>query len=292
MKKSLFILIFLFVSLRAFSSDLEFSLAPATGLSSCKIDEILYDSSLEPVSLLEWKQDYILETGLSARLKNKKCLYDLSFFYSFPLAQGQMTDTDWEYGEQYSFTKHVLLKTKSITGQLSFSYSAIQKSFFCLMPQAQLQYLYFSFNAQGGTGTRNGSPIKTYGIDYYRHSLFTFAGARFNFMPASSVDLYADFLFSPFCYEYAYDYHHGVKNPFASIDTQKGCFSKFKAVAGLQVKINPRLSFESDFSLIFGPADKGDFYLEEGGLPMSKVNQKSGAAINHKSLKCFLRINL
>lgn len=269
-----------------------FTVSPFAGWNVCSLDEILYDTDDNLRSLLEWDQKNLFETGLCLTVTFPKCQAALLFSYSFPTAQGKMTDSDRSAGQKYSETKHPVLKTKNINTQFDFSYTVFQNDFFTLAPALQVQYLYSSFNAGNGEGIRNGRNIKVYGIDYYRHSVFSFLGVQTKFQLLPKLYLGADFLVSPFCYQNGFDYHQGVANPFSSRDIQKGFFSKFKTTANAGFDFNERLALETQFSVIWGSTDKGILYTDYFSGSMALAWEKSGSRILYWGGRVFLKIRV
>ena len=160
-KKVAGLLILFSLAVLCFCKELpSFTVSPFVGWSDCSLDEILYDTDDNLRSLLEWEQDTLFDTGLCLTATFPKCEASVLFSYSFPTTHGKMTDSDWEYGEKYSVTKHPVVKTKNINTEIDFSYTIFNNDIFTFTPAAQVQYIYSSFNADNGEGIRNGRTIK------------------------------------------------------------------------------------------------------------------------------------
>ena len=294
MKKNLTVIFFFFfISFAGFcKGQVEFTVSPFVGLSDCKVDEILYETNGSVRSLLEWEQNIIFDLGLRAKASINNFDLALCFSYSFPCTNGHMTDSDWENGSKYSVTNHPVVKFKNISSQLDFSYRLYESEVFAFTPVIELEYFYTSFNAGKGTGVRYNNPVKVYGIDYSRHSVFSFLGIRTKLNITPKIFLGGELLFSPFCYQKSFDFHHGVVNPFNSIDVQTTCFSKYKASLSGGIIITPRISLEFQFSSIFGGTDKGKLITDYYNGTMLQADEKSGARILYKSCTFFINFNL
>ena len=294
MKKNLAVaFFFFFISFACFcKGQVEFTVSPFVGLSDCKVDEILYETNGSVRSLLEWEQNIIFDLGLRAKASINNFDLALCFSYSFPCTNGHMTDSDWENGSKYSITNHPVVEFKNINSQLDFSYMLYENDIFTFAPVIQLEYFYTSFNAGKGSGIRYNNPVNVYGVDYSRHSVFSFLGIRSKLNITPLIFLGADLLFSPFCYQNSFDYHHGQVHPFNSNDIQTGFFSKYKFSLSGGINISPKISLELQFSSIFGGPDKGKLITDYYNGTMLLADEKSGARILYKSCTFFINFNL
>ena len=294
MKKKLTVIgLLLFITFSGFCKGLlELTVSPFVGLSDCKMDELLYNMEGSVRSLLEWEQATIFDLGFKLDARFNRYDFALSFSYSIPCKNGQMTDSDWEDGSKYSITNHPVIKFKNIDSWLDFSYMLYEDQVFTFAPVIQLEYFYTAFNAGKGSGIRYNNPVNVYGVDYSRHSVFSFLGIRSKLNITPLIFLGADLLFSPFCYQNSFDYHHGQVHPFNSNDIQTGFFSKYKFSLSGGINISPKISLELQFSSIFGGPDKGKLITDYYNGTMLQADEKSGARILYKSCTFFINFNL
>ena len=289
MKKQIILSVLIFLSSVCFGENVPlFYFCPYTGYASCKTDEIIYEEDNTYRSLLEWEEKHLITTGLLFITKFETLSFDIFFDYSFPLAQRQMCDRDWDYSELYSITTHPIKKQQLINSGLGIEWFITQKGIFTLNGCTQILYNYSNYNSDNGTGTRRNKPISVYSIDYKKHSLFTLAGLNAQFEPFSHFFVDAGFLISPFCLQYGYDHHHGIKHPWASKDLETGFFSKFKANAGCRYEFSEHFSLGLEFDILFGFADKGTLYEQMSDNTFADLGEKSGANQKWKSITLYL----
>ena len=281
--KRIFIVICLsiFFPLFCFSENkINFSISQNISLSFTQLDEILYISDGTECSHLIWNQKPLLDFGLASSLEINNFSIAIGFDYSIPLGKSNMTDSDWIDGEKYSYTIHPIEKSKKINAFSSIKCNIKVVDFLSIEPIIEIDYIFNDIKAGNGTGKRNNRNIKVYGIDYTRHSFFFFTGLGFDFRLPRDIYVYSDFILSPYCYQYSYNYHHGVNHPFSAEEKQKGNFSKYKATILLGKKINHTLSLVLFSNYIFGTIDKGLFYTDYYSDNISYISdQKSGSSI-------------
>ena len=285
------LLFFLSVSIYA-KSNFSLNITPHTGVTFAQVDEILYDSNGEQCSLLEWEEKPVIDAGVSLDFLIKRFLITTDFEFSFLAGDSKMTDTDWNNKEKYSVTVHPLNATKNFDTSLKFAYQ-IKKSenhWLTVQPELQIEYMYFDFDAGNGKGVRYDRNIKVYGVDFTRHSFFVFTGLKGIAEIGDRFNIAADFLFAPYTYQYETDFHKGVKNPFTSIEIQKGYFSKYKAGLTAGIKVNDKFAINLFTQFLFGRKDKGDFYSNYYTEEITKFqDQQSGT--NIFAFKCGLGTN-
>lgn len=282
MKKRITVLLLIFLA--AFCSGeaaLKISLAPRTGITIGRLEEILYDPDDSVASLLEWEEFPLFNTGLSLRFEYKDFFYDTGFDFTLPFPLGHMHDYDWENGILYSHSVHPFNKLFRIAAEDFFSYRFSIAKNVSVFPVLSARYCYNQFESGIGQCTRYGRSFRVYGIDFYRHSLLLFTGVDIKFELPHDFFLKSQILLSPFSFQYSHDYHHGVAHPFTADEIQIGFFSKIKFGLSGGYKVNRLLSLELDASILISRPDKGDLitdYGSPGHLQLS-TSQKSGAAI-------------
>ena len=257
-----------------------FSLAPHIGLTYGQFDEILYDTTGKECSLLEWEQKPLLNFGLSAEITINRLLILSGFEYGLQIGTPVMHDSDWDDGIKYSYTTHPLKTSKEINTQLLIAYRLYSDYIISIIPEIDLQYMYNTFNAGEGSGTRYKRQIRVYGVDYSRHTFLIFTGLRLSTKIKQVFTLTTGLLVSPYTYQYGFDYHNGVKHPFTSIGIQESFFSKIKIKSELDFACTDRFSLILNSTILFGNTDKGVFYSDyyTDNITLC-TDQKSGAKL-------------
>ena len=281
-KQLAFPLIFLINTSLFAINNFSFCITPHAGITFAQVDEILYDSNGEQCSLLEWEQKPVIDAGCTFDFQLNRFLISTDFEYSFLAGDSKMTDTDWSNGKKYSVTVHPLEASKNFDTSIMFAYKINSQKcqWLTLQPELQLEYKYIDFDAGNGQGVRYDRNIKVYGVDLTRHSFFVFTGIKGIAEIGNRFNIAAEFLFAPYTYQYEKDFHEGVKNPFTSIEIQKGYFSKFKAGLSAGIKLNEKLAVNLFSQVLFGTKDKGDFYSNYYTEKITKFeDQQSGTNI-------------
>ena len=286
MKKPISTTLFLLLTaLPCFCIDnFSFSIAPRASVTFGTLEEIVYDSpngDAEIISLLEWEQKPLIDIGLSAALQYNHFIFSTGFDYSFPIKTSYMSDYDWDWGELDSYTKHPILSSKNICTELSVGHEINISPKLSVIPAIQFDYIYNSFEADRGSGVRGGRKIRGYGIDYTRHSFFTFTGLAVKAELTSRFFLTAEFYTALWSHQVCEDYHHGVKNPFTTIEAHDGYFKKYKARVSTGYNFNKLISLELFSQFIFGFPDTGTFSSDKSTDKIEPVtSQKGGSAIH------------
>lgn len=284
MKRCIFpVLLFLLLPLLSFGqNNLHFSISPKFSIMFGELSELLYYNDGTLVSQLDWEQKPLLNIGLKTSGQYKNFIVTADFDYSLPAGTSYMYDSDWENNIKYSFTEHPLQSSKNIDTSLTLAYQIKTTEKISVIPTLQFNYIYSNFEAGIGKGTRNGRNIRVYGVDYKRHSFFIFTGAALKIQPLDFLLIQTDFLISAWLYQNSFDYHHGVKHPFSSLDIQTGFLTKYKAGLTTDFIIRPKISIQVFTNLLFGFSDKGPIYSDYNSINMEKCStQKSGAAIHY-----------
>lgn len=285
-------ILFLLPFLSFAQNNFHFSLAPQLSLTFGELTELLYFNDGTLVSQLDWEQKPLLNVGVNASGQYKNFIVKADFDYSLPLTTSYMYDSDWENNVKYSFTEHPLKSSRNIDTSLSLAYQIKTTDKIYVIPSLQFNYIYSEFESENGSGVRNGRKIRVYGVDYKRHSFFIFAGASLKIKPLSFLAIQADFLASPWLYQNSFDYHHGVKHPFSSLDIQTAFFTKYKAGLTTDFIISPNISLQIFTNLLFGFPDKGPIYSDYNSTNMEKsTSQKSGASIQYIKIGTSFKIN-
>ena len=273
-----FTIILILTSSLFWAQDLKFSIAPKFSFTYGEITELLYTADGKVLnSELNWEQKPLFDIGLEAKAEIKNILLSADFDFSVPIGTSYMYDSDWDDGEKWSFTKHPIEVSQNLNAQGSLGYRFEATSKISVIPQFQFHYMYSAFEAGNGSGTRYGREIKTYGIDYSRHTFMILVGSMAEAQLTQNFSIGAGFFTAPWIYQHGFDYHHGVDNPYYTIDTQTDHFSKFKASLSAEYDVDSIFSIGFFSDAIFGYADKGEIEYDEI-MSLYRSNQ-SGANI-------------
>lgn len=296
MKKGLFIFIYILTTLNLFSLD--FFIAPYTGVMFGKLGEYLYDSSDSYIcSYLEWEEKPLCFIGLDAGLEHNNFQFDVAFDYTLPLACGKMYDSDWnEDGIKHTYSIFESNKnTLGLNTIINTQYSFPVTENFNITPALQLQYNYYSFEARNGIGyygseAYTGQPdvwwndesAKKYrvsGIDYLRHTFFTWIGSNFDYnFGKHSIGL--GLFVAPFTYTSAIDYHTDEKNlgrDFSTQDIQYGKFNSMKINFDYSMKVNNNISINFSSLLLYQFLTKGNMNTTYLTGKWHKTTTKTGS---------------
>ena len=299
----LFVLSFIFSSVSVFSRDiLKLDVFTFAGLKYGEISKSIFlNNSSTKVSRLDWEEKNIYEFGIGTDIFFFNLLLSARFSAGLPLNCGNMYDSDWNLsGLKKTYTISECDLKQSFDTQIAISYLFPSVFIFKLAPEIQIQYMYQNFNAHDGYGWYGAkeyakvprdydvewnSPLarkakKIREIDYYRHTLLTFFGFEFYYMPIEKFSIRTGFFISPFAYMYSLDTHHKSSANVHYCDVQFGYFSKYKTVFKVEYKIKKRLKIFSDFSIIYGPTDYGDLYADEYSDVLTKFeNQPTSSSM-------------
>lgn len=264
MKKLLSILIILLLTSFCCAQDFHFSIAPKFSLTYGELNELLYTADGKVLnSELVWEQKPLFDIGLEASADYKNILLKAAFDFSVPIETSYMYDSDWDDGEKYSFTKHPIEVSQNLNAQGSLGYRFEATSKISIIPQVQFNYIYSAFEAGKGSGVRDGRDIRTYGIDYSRHSFMIFTGLLTQTLFTERFSIGTGFFTAPWIYQKGYDYHHGVTHPYSTEDNQTGHFSKFKVSLSAEYFVDSIFSIEIFSDALFGFVDKGEIEYDE-----------------------------
>lgn len=229
----------------------------------------------------------MFNVGLEADCSYKDFTLSAGFDYAFPVGTSYMSDYDYfEDGDVESFTEHPIEKSVNIDTDLTLAYQikVFEKLF--VSPELQLNYIYSDFNAGQGSGYKEENygrrSKKVYGIDYKRHSIFVFSGIALKAEITPKFILNTALSIAPWGYQYNFDHHHGVKNPFSSEMIQYSFFTKYKAEISTDFVVNKTITLQIFTKALFGFADRGDYASDSNNKSLVRfTDQQSGSAINY-----------
>lgn len=221
------------------------SLSPHTGFTSGVFEENLYSSSDEniPVSLLEWKEKFFWNFGLTAAYSYKDFSVEGDFSFYVPAGCGEMIDSDFD-GETvknicyfdntsgFSFDASLDLKYRFKPSELNIS------------PVIKLYYSKRNFSSENGYGYFEGRKASKVSDIIYRHDNFcTFTGCQFDFA-INRFAITASFFISPFSVCSAYDQHKKLsgEESYYTYTVMTSYFNNFLAELSLSFQISKSLS--------------------------------------------------
>ena len=298
-----FVLLFTLIPISVFAKDiLNLELSAFAGIKRGELSKSIYlnDTSTK-VSQLDWEEKNIYEFGIGTDITFFNLLTQVQFSAGLPVNCGNMYDSDWNLsGLKKTYTISECDLKQSFDSQIEISYLTPSFYIFRLTPAIKIQYMYQNFNAHDGYGwygakeyakiqrdydvawndplARKAKKIRD--IDYYRHTLLTFFGFEFYYMPIEKFTVRTGFFISPFAYMYSLDTHHKSSANVHYCDVQRGNFSKYKTTFKVEYTIKKRLKIFSDFSIIYGPTDYGDLYADEYSDGLTKFeNQPTSSSM-------------
>ena len=308
-------LLFIFIFFSAFlpARELDFSVSPYTALSFGTHYEHLYSglSKGKEVSRLEWKMNPLLTLGAEASVKLRPLLFTLGAEFALPLECGQMLDSDYSYSIKpdekikYCYSINELKAEKNFRTHFDASLIWNISDTLFIMPTASVYYFYDSFEARKGYGwygqeTNDHSLVawddpraKYYakgqlnGVNFYRHSLFTFLGSKYT-LTLGRFEFNLECLFSPYTYFYTMDTHLSKKRDYHLKQIQKSYFTHYLLGGGLQYKINNRLKVYSSLSYLTGNTASGKLYHDYTQKEILLSDQNSGASLDYTCVKMGL----
>lgn len=311
MKKRISLFFILFISQTLFSLD--FFIAPYTGVMFGKLGEYLYDSSDSYIcSYLEWEEKPLCFIGLDAGLEHNNFQFDVAFDYTLPLACGRMYDSDWnEDGLKHTYSIFESNKnTLGLNTIINTQYSFPVTENFNITPALQLQYNYYSFEARNGIGyygseAYTGQPdvwwndesAKKYrvsGIDYLRHTFFTWIGSNFDYnFGKHSIGL--GLFVAPFTYTSAIDYHTDEKNlgrDYSLQEIQYCYFDRFKINYNYKYNFNQKITLFINSDFLYGFKSKGHINTTYFTGRWHRIGQKSGCDFTNFIFQSKIKIQL
>lgn len=258
------------------SGRFHFSVAPAFSYASGHLGEYLYyskfDDDSKKASYLSWDKKLFLY-GAEIQASCSRIHFDASFLTSvripgFSPKSGIMSDSDWKNTSDYSMKTtysvgdNKAVENYSVVSGVYYDFDVLEN--LSLSPMISFQYDYDSFSREDAEGwysdgkhwwhdessvhyprvnPETGKKQYLAPIDYYRHSIYTWAGIKARYKICRKADFSFDFLASPFSYFYSID-THWAKN------SEKQWYGKhyrqiqtayFPSLPAL--KMNARLSF-------------------------------------------------
>ena len=311
LKKRISLFFILFISQTLFSLD--FFIAPYTGVMFGKLGEYLYDSSDSYIcSYLEWEEKPLCFIGLDAGLEHNNFQFDVAFDYTLPLACGRMYDSDWnEDGIKHTYSIFESNKnTLGLNTIINTQYSFPVTENFNITPALQLQYNYYSFEARNGIGyygseAYTGQPdvwwndesAKKYrvsGIDYLRHTFFTWIGSNFDYnFGKHSIGL--GLFVAPFTYTSAIDYHTDEKNlgrDYSLQEIQYSYFDRFKINYNYKYNFNQKITLFINSDFLYGFKSKGHINTTYFTGRWHRIGQKSGCDFTNFIFQSKIKIKL
>ncbi len=326
MKKFIFALIFVLHVSFCFALDFSLSLTPFVAHSEGGLNEILYHSrdNSKKISLLEWDRNVWLY-GAAAECSLSRFHAEFQADSAVQINCGEMKDSDWlntlDYSMKTTYSVGDIDSTGNYDLSLSLSFDALKTEGFFIAPVFSAQYSYDSFSrgrdARGWYGHSEYSsdgknhnwydeeaaqfPSEYYwseekqkyvrkrlgGIDYYRHSFFSWAGIKVGFS-AYRFSFVFDALVSPFVYFSSEDVHHGSSSDSIYHAIQTGNFAYSKISSKIAFSINKRFDIVSKISFLFGKTLVGDLYSDWYLI----TDQPSGADIFESTLYLGCRIKI
>ena len=320
-KKSLIFIILLLLSIVfAESDEKRFSLfvEPTAGFKEGTYGEYIYTSVSisEPLSYLEWNLNPLWTLGLNFHGKYKNFGFNLNTSFGLPSQCGTMYDSDWDIFKDLKvmYSINEVYSSLNFDGFLDVFYDFDFSSFFSISPFCSLYYSYSSLSAKNGYGwygtdiyslnhnevswddpnARFFSKGKLFGIDFLRHSFFTFFGLMLR-IEYDRLCLSSGFMISPFSYFYTDDHHLNRKNGYHFIEIQKAFWADYRLDFEILVRLTKKINLLNHIQFLFGKNVFGDFsvinvYSNDGELYIT--DQKSSSFLNLLSFNIGLSFSI
>ncbi|MBQ0052178.1 MAG: omptin family outer membrane protease [Treponema sp.] len=304
--------------------DFHLAVEPIFGWTSGQLNEEIYHSTNKnkKISLLEWERNLWLY-GVKVETQYKNFHLDLGFDTSIRKKCGEMRDSDWlntaNYDMKTTYSVGDVEAVENYDCKASFSFDAVKTKDFYISPEVSVQYQYDSFSrgrdAEGWYGQSDTSsdkkdhwwyeeeakhyPSAYYwseekqkyvhqvlgGVDYFRHSVFTWAGLKAGFfIEKLQIDL--EMMVSPFCYLSSKDTHE-QGNIFRFI--QQDYFSAGKLALGLSYPLNKFLELNLNSEALATKNLKSNLYDEGWHLNKTQPGGSTTFAITTR-LGCRVKI--
>lgn len=275
------------------TQDFHLSLEPAFSYSVGVLNESIYHSqnTKKKISLLEWERK-VWMYGFRLDASFRKFHLKGGFESAIPTSSGEMRDSDWlnysDYSMKTTYSVGTNYADRNFDSFLSFSYDFEPAAGLSLSPEAQIQYSFDSFHREKGAegwyghsdyssdgknhwwyedeaahfpsvNPETGKTRKLAGIDYYRHSLYLWAGLSLAFS-FSRFHAGLSFLISPFTYLSAEDRHHTAGDDNVFHEIQEDYFTSYKLDLNLSYTLSECFDLTLSGSLLIVSDIRGELY--------------------------------
>lgn len=306
-KISFFLALFLFMG--TVFPETSFFIEPYTGFAYGSLNKYIFSSKGEKeLSCLEWETKPLFYAGAKLGFENEILEIFADCDVGLPKIVGKMYDSDFYYDSNYpdgnkcNYTIHDNEALKNINTEIGFKYKSKISEKLSIKPSIQLQYTYDSFVSKNGYGWYGrdaysttgqnesyASPyarkVKVLGVEYYRHTFYTWLGTELVFAPEilgqQKMDVSIGFMISPFTYTSSMDHHlSNVGNDYHQQEIEYSYLTRIKLNTMLNYRLNSKVSLNAGANPIYGTLEKGDTYSDKNNSKgMEKINQKTGADI-------------
>ncbi|MCQ2241769.1 omptin family outer membrane protease [Treponema sp.] len=289
--------------------ETSFFIEPYTGFAYGSLNKYIFSSKGEKeLSCLEWETKPLFYAGAKLGFENEILEIFADCDVGLPKIVGKMYDSDFYYDSNYpdgnkcNYTIHDNEALKNINTEIGFKYKSKISEKLSIKPSIQLQYTYDSFVSKNGYGWYGrdaysttgqnesyASPyarkVKVLGVEYYRHTFYTWLGTELVFEPEilgqQKMDVSIGFMISPFTYTSSMDHHlSNVGNDYHQQEIEYSYLTRIKLNTMLNYRLNSKVSLNAGANLIYGTLEKGDTYSDKNNSKgMEKINQKTGADI-------------
>lgn len=286
----------LFLCFKSGAVEITNMITPYTGVSAGQINERIYSSYGYECSLLEWQEMPFSIWGLNNSFEAGNVRIEFDGNVALPVRCGNMLDSDWD-GDGIKHTYSI----NECTGKLNIDlnvFAGYKIEFlkkFWVEPNAGIEYDFNQFKSRNGYGwygagwatglsedvwwyDSRARKAKLYGVDFYRHSLFSFLGINAGFSPAAKTKFCISFEVSPYCYLYNLDHHLNKTDGLYYLSEQQGLFKVFKGNLSFSYDFTDKISLFTRIDYFVELLKKGEFYAKiYEGQDLSLTDQASGS---------------
>ena len=309
MKLRHFLFIFLFFSFSIFAErnqNITFSIQPDIGFSLSTYDEKFYSDmgKQKEVSYLKWETKPLYSLGFETNLKIYNFDINTGFDYALPVTCGNMYDSDYDSFSdlQYCYSISELKSKICIHSNIDFAYNLAFTQSLSFLPKISLYYYYDFFEARNGYGwygmETNKHPLVSWddsraryyekgtlnGVDFYRHSVFSFFGFELNYKK-NKFCIGGEFQVSPYAYFYTMDHHLSKSGGYHFKQIQDSSFNYLFISLHCSYSFRKNLVPVLDISHISGDITKGKLYSDVEDSELVLISQKSGGGFKSTAIK-------
>ncbi|MBQ6780321.1 MAG: omptin family outer membrane protease [Treponema sp.] len=307
------------------SGNWHLSVEPRVGMTWGHLGEYWYQEKstggYKKNSYLEWKEEPLWTYGVGIDGGYHRFNMRLYFDAGIPSECGKMYDSDWKSNDQSlktTLSEHDLTTTENIQTGISLGFDFLPKSMIQIAPVANVEYSFKNFKAENGSGWHgergysstgtdvawNDPAAKYYrrvcDIEYYRHSLYIFAGFRILLRPTERLNIAIAAFVSPYTYAYARDIHYSYDNETKTqfkgayyVYIQNSYFDRFKGYISVCYALNSTVELGLTVSGLVGDVVKSDLYdSDEKERLYIRTNFKGGLSIYEASVKLSAKVHI
>lgn len=269
------------------TSGKEFYIQTQTGAVYGSMEKFLYSSALtdRAVSRLVWEMKPLWYFGLLGGTKLGNFEAQIEFNGALSLRSGRMFDYDFTTdGTLTTYSVHEETAVHSAQTSIGLNYALFRTKNVDLKTAVEVFYSYNSFTARNGYGWYGMNlpeddpgncfyePGRLYGIDYSRHSFYTFAGIAAELRSGPHWGFTFELMMSPFAYISGLDHHLNASEGTHYMEVQYALFKAMKSSFGIYVNFGTMRASLTCSGLVQS-LQKGTLYHDYWSENLSRSDQ-------------------